>query len=371
MIYPTKKVSECIERLPKKSGIPRNRYANSGAFPIIDQGLDFIGGYTDDKSKAYQDGLPIIIFGDHTRALKFVEVPFAVGADGTQVLKPKDFLDPRYFYLALLSIDIKSRGYARHFSILKEMEIPLPPIVEQRKIVARLEKVLGKVKEAKRLRAEAEALSASLLPAELHKIFSSCQSNLVPVGDLCDIKGGKRVPKGHVLKNEPTTHPYIRVADFMPYGVDQSNLKYVDDKTFKFISRYTIGKNDVFISIAGTIGSTGIIPENLDGANLTENAAKLTNLKGVDQRYLMYMLTTKQVKDQIFAEAIHTTISKLGLFRIARLKIPLPSLAEQKRIVARLDTLLAKVRDLRTAQSQTAQDLISLERSVLHKAFTS
>ena len=119
--YPTKTISECIEKLPRKSGIPLKQYQKIGKFPVIDQGQDFIGGYTDDESLVYSKDFSVVIFGDHTRAVKFVDFPFAVGADGTKVLKPKDFLDPKFFYFSLMSLDIESRGYARHFRIFKEL----------------------------------------------------------------------------------------------------------------------------------------------------------------------------------------------------------------------------------------------------------
>ena len=89
--YPTKKVSGCIQKLSKKSGIPLKQYQKTGKFPVIDQGQNFIGGYTNNVSLVYTNSLPVIVFGDHTRAIKFIDFPFAVGADGTKVLKPKDF----------------------------------------------------------------------------------------------------------------------------------------------------------------------------------------------------------------------------------------------------------------------------------------
>lgn len=255
---------------------------------------------------------------------------------------------------------------------LKSIQIPLPPIGEQRRIVERIEKQFAKIDEAIRLREQSLAATDALLPATLHKIFEEGKQkgwDLAAVENLCDIKGGKRLPKGHKLTNEKTAHPYIRVADFVPYGLDLSDLKYIDDDTFAAISRYTIGPNDVFISIAGTIGAVGVIPDLLDGANLTENAAKLTNLRNVEQRFLMYMLSSEDVQQQIKTDSIQTTIAKLGLFRIARLKIPLPPLAEQKKIVAKLDALSEKVRTLQTLQTSQLSALKALKQSILHEVF--
>lgn len=116
-------------------------YRLRGSLPIVDQGNSLICGYTDDQSAAYPYPLPVIIFGDHTRVLKFIDFPFAIGADGTQCISPKDGIDPSYFYYALSALDIRGDGYSRHFKALKEKRIPLPCIDEQHRIAA----VLGSV----------------------------------------------------------------------------------------------------------------------------------------------------------------------------------------------------------------------------------
>jgi len=117
----------------------------SGRFPVIDQGQAFIAGYSDAEKRVIGDDLPLVIFGDHTRCVKYVDFPFILGADGTKVLKPReDLFDPKFFYYALLSLDIPNRGYNRHFSVLKEKSLPRPEKDEQRKIAA----VLGIVQRA-------------------------------------------------------------------------------------------------------------------------------------------------------------------------------------------------------------------------------
>lgn len=257
-------------------------------------------------------------------------------------------------------------------SRLKEIQIQLPPVEEQVRIVKKIEELFRKIDEAKKLREEAQKDSAAIVSSALHQIFSQGREKgweYVQVGDICDIKGGKRLPGGHKLLNYRTNHPYLRVADFIPYGIEESEIKYISDETFQEISRYTINSNEVFISIAGTVGLTGIIPEHLNDANLTENAAKLTNLKNVHKKYLMYILCSNQVQDQIKTDAIQTTIFKLGLFRIARLKIPLPPIEDQKKIVIYLDSLSEKVKSLQKMQAETAADLAALRQSILHKAF--
>jgi type I restriction enzyme S subunit len=141
----TNSVAECLAPTTARaarSKIQARDYKPSGRFPVIDQGQDQIAGWTDDESAIIEAPLPLIVFGDHTRAFKFIDMPFARGADGTQLLRPKSGIDPLFFFYACRAIDLPGRGYNRHFTVLKEKEISLPvDEKEQRAIGAVLRSV--------------------------------------------------------------------------------------------------------------------------------------------------------------------------------------------------------------------------------------
>ncbi len=121
------KIGEILRKLERKLRIKKEDYLEQGEIPAIDQGAEFIGGYTNDYDALHDNPLPIIIFGDHTRVLKYVDFPFASGADGTQLLYPKnEELMPAYFYYAVRNIDLSNFAYARHFKFLKEHEVLIP-----------------------------------------------------------------------------------------------------------------------------------------------------------------------------------------------------------------------------------------------------
>ncbi|WP_416463505.1 restriction endonuclease subunit S [Sphingomonas sp. VDB2] len=126
-------VADCLDRVAVGAApkLTTDRYRSKGTYPIIDQGQAFIAGWTDDDRGLISDVLPLIVFGDHTRAFKYVDFPFVRGADGTQLLKPKAGIDPRYFYYACRAIPLPSRGYNRHFKQLKESTLELPGFDEQ------------------------------------------------------------------------------------------------------------------------------------------------------------------------------------------------------------------------------------------------
>jgi type I restriction enzyme, S subunit len=165
------------------------------------------------------------------------------------------------------------------------------------------------------------------------------------VGDLLTIKGGKRVPKGHTLQDIPTEHVYIRVTDMKNGTVNLDNLKYISNEVFEIIKTYTISKNDLYITIAGTIGDIGEIPEELDNMNLTENAAKLM-FTNIDKIYLKYSLKSELCQKQFVGKVNQMAQPKLALHRIASTLIPLPPLAEQKAIVSIVEKLFAEVEQL-------------------------
>ena len=149
--------------------VKQRDYLSTGKVPVIDQGQDFIGGYVNDESMLFMGDLPVIIFGDHTRNIKFINRSFAVGAEGVKILKPDSSFEPKFFYYFLHSIDIPSRGYSRHFQFLRKFNVPLAPLDQQKSIVAEIEKQFSRLDEAvaalKRIQANLRRYKASVLRA--------------------------------------------------------------------------------------------------------------------------------------------------------------------------------------------------------------
>ncbi len=135
--WTTLSVAECLAPMSIRgaSKVQARDYQLSGRFPVIDQGQNQIAGWTDDAGAVISQPLPLIVFGDHTRAFKYIEVPFARGADGTQLLRPKPDIDPLFFFYACRAIDLPARGYNRHLTVLKEQEISLPNYCEEQKAI--------------------------------------------------------------------------------------------------------------------------------------------------------------------------------------------------------------------------------------------
>jgi type I restriction enzyme S subunit len=168
--WETSSVADAVRpyRIDRAKQIPASAYAAEGRWPIVDQGQQSIAGYTDDEARIIRPEQPIIVFGDHTRALKFVDFEFAIGADGTKPLTAVRGFAPRFLYHALCHLDIPARGYNRHYTILSEMIVPKPMPEEQEGIVAILDAIDRKIDLHRRKRSVLDDLFQALL----HKLMT-------------------------------------------------------------------------------------------------------------------------------------------------------------------------------------------------------
>ena len=272
---------------------------------------------------------------------------------------------------------VSARGTTNYAAIrpshVLHYQIPLPPVEEQQRIVAKIDQIVAKIAEANGLRSQSIAEVASVLDGALEHTFDElCRIfGRIPIGSIAEVKGGKRLPAGRRLSDETTSYPYIRVSDMKDHSVDMKQLKYVPEDLFPLISRYTINSKDVYVTIAGTIGYPGRIPKELNGPNLTENAAKLVfnSALEIDQDFVIYMLRTPQVQDHFDSKKTIAAQPKLALHRISATELPIPPFIEQRRVVTYLNKLEAKVDGLKELQAHTAAELDALLPSILDKAF--
>lgn len=213
-----------------------------------------------------------------------------------------------------------------------------------------------------------EKLQNALVPKEEQPYKISSNWCWVRLGNITQIKGGKRIPKGTSLLKENTGYKYIRVTDMKNGTVLNDDIHYISKDIYNKISNYTISKNDIYITCAGTIGRVGIIPVEFDGANLTENADKII-IKHINKNLLVKVLSSYIVQKQI-QEVITTGCQpKLAIKKIEQLKIPLPPINEQQRIVERIESLFAKLDRAKELIENTLAQFEQNKMAILHKAF--
>jgi type I restriction enzyme, S subunit len=182
---------------------------------------------------------------------------------------------------------------------------------------------------------------------------------------IADVKGGKRIPKGHYLSEVNTGHPYITVSDMSNGTVNPTNIKFVPLSAIDTIKNYKIKTSDIFISVAGTLGLIGVVPPELDNANLTENANKLTNLR-CDQSYLLQYLQTNKLENLINSVKTTNAQPKLAIYAIKEFLIGIPSLPEQQKIAAFLSAVDTKIQLLQRKKELLEQ----YKKGVMQKIFS-
>ena len=167
----------------------------------------------------------------------------------------------------------------------------------------------------------------------------------VKLGEVANVKGGKRIPKGIGLINIPNGHPYIRVRDLNNKRVLEldNSYEYVDNETQKVISKYTVKTGDVVLSIVGTIGLVAIVGRTLDGANLTENCVKLSSFHGVNRDFLYYYLRSDCGQQEIRCGTVGAVQAKLPIKNIQNIAINLPDYTTQERIASLLLSIDRKI----------------------------
>lgn len=172
----------------------------------------------------------------------------------------------------------------------------------------------------------------------------------VQLGDICGIYGGKRIPAGRKLTNVDTGYKYIRVSDMNDYTVELDNIMYVPEDIYPLIKNYIINKEDLYITVAGTIGKIGWIPDELDGANLTENANKIV-FTNINKKWLYYLLSSPIIQSQINNMTTKVGQPKLAIKRICNILIPLAPIEEQNRIVNKIEELFYKIDEIKQLEN--------------------
>lgn len=233
-----------------------------------------------------------------------------------------------------------------------------------KKVVAEKAKLVndGKIKKQKALPPIEEGEQPFILPEG----WVWCR-----LGEIIVIRGGKRVSNGYKLLTMPTPYIYIRVSDMKNGSIDDSDLHYIDSDMRSKIRQYIITKDDLYMTIVGaTIGKCGLVPDKFDQMNLTENAARLTPLGEIIKRYLHQLLESVFCQEQFFDKTKQVGVQKMALNRLATTIVPLPPLAEESRIVAKVDELMAICDTLKARLQEAQTTQVHLADAIVEQAVT-
>ena len=289
--------------------------------------------------------------GTAGRVAQLYDVPKPTTIDGHMILlRPTEEIASIYYGYAVKAFQPKIETLAEGSTgqteinrkrLQEEIVISFPKEKETQERIARFllnidEKIKVNGKINKNLEQQAEAIFQSIL---------SNAVTTVNLGEIADVKGGKRLPKGVNLIDIQNTHPYIRVRDLnnVLFASLTPDYAYVDEETQKSISRYIVSTGDVLISIVGTIGLTAIVDSTLDKANLTENCVKVTNLKHITPEYLLLYLRSQLGREAITKGTVGAVQQKLPIKNIQAIPIPLLSEKDKNTLLCTLDSIFAEI----------------------------
>lgn len=370
--WPIEKFENCIESVKYTTKIPSKDYKETGKFPIISQEEDLISGFWDDEVDVYKIEKPIVIFGDHTKVIKYIDFDFVLGADGVKILQPKDFLDAKFFMYFLKNANIKSLGYARHYRLLKELNVPLPPLEEQKRIVIVLDKKFAQIETLKTVAEKNLQNAKQLFQAELEKAFSNLQYATVQIKDITTKIGSGATPKGGKTSYVEEGISLIRSMNVYPFKFEYENLAHITDQQAKELQNVEIKQKDVLFNITGaSIARCCVVPDDVLPARVNQHVSIL-RCKGeiINPNYLCSIMNSpKSQKILLGIGEAGSTRQALTKSDLENFTIPLPPLEEQKRIVAHLDSLSEKVHQLEEIYTKQLADCDELKQSLLQKAF--
>ena len=316
-----------IDETKKGIKLQTMEYKKQGSHIIVDQGKNQIAGYTDIKKGLFED-VPVIIFGDHTRVIKYVDQPFFLGADGVKILRSKDKnANYKYLYYALRNANIPDTGYNRHFKWLKETKINYPSVARQDEIVRILDKLSDIIDRRK---TQLQGLD-SLIKARFVEMFGDC-SNMVLLNDLClIITDGTHQPP----KFQEKGIPFILVSNLSNNTVTYNTEKYISEETYNELYKRTpIEPGDLLLSTVGSYGHPAVVTEDIRFLFQRHIAYLRPKRELVNSFYLHSALLAPDGQRQIEEKVKGIAQKTLNLSEIRKIMIPLPKMEEQDKFAA-------------------------------------
>jgi type I restriction enzyme S subunit len=365
---------DCIEKVSYTTKVQRKDFLDAGTFPVVSQEDAFINGYWNDPDDLFRVKSPLVVFGDHTKVLKYIDFDFVLGADGVKLLPPKEFLVPKFFYYQLQTANLDSLGYARHYKLLKELEIRYPDRAEQHRIVAILDEAFDGIATAK-ANAEKNLQNArALFESHLQSVFTERGEGWVEyaLGDVCDFENGDRG------KNYPNRHeyvdsgiPWINTGHIRPDGtLSESEMNFITEEKFKTLRSGKIQTGDLVYCLRGaTLGKTALVDPLTTGA-VASSLVILRPRSMLDSRFLYHYLSSPVGRESIKAYENGAAQPNLGAKSVAKFRIDLPNIATQKQITLKLDHIFYETQRLESIYQQKLTALDDLKKSLLHQAFS-
>ncbi len=320
--------------------IPTSEYLKSGKYPIVDQGQNDIAGYTNEEQGLFTD-VPVVIFGDHTRAVKYVDTLFFLGADGVKVLKSKiNDVNYKYLYYAVSAVHIPNTGYNRHFKWLKEADISIPSIENQHKIVKALDKLTSLINLHNNQLSKLEELVKARFVELFGDVLTNEKSWKTSIwNDVLTIKNGKNQKQ---VENPTGQYPICGSGGIMGYA-----------------DNYISETNSVIIGRKGNINKPILMRERYWNVDTAFGLEPNNEILLVDYLFLFCVLFDFERLNKA------VTIPSLTKADLLKIEMPIPPIDLQSQFA----TFVKQIDKSKFAVQQSLDKLETLKKSLMQKYF--
>jgi len=371
--YETLLFDKCIEKIKFKKKINKKKYLKNGKFPIVSQEDQVISGFWNNAEDVYKIDKPVIIFGDHTRVIKYIDFDFVVGADGTKIIKTKPNIIPKYFYYFLFSANIKSLGYSRHYKLLKKLKINLPPLPIQEKIVAKLDKIFTEIDKVIALTESKTKNLENFFNSYFLFLKTKNHSNWKKktIGQLCNLMTGGTPSKKEKKYYQNGNIPWLVSGDI--------NLDIINDCKGRITELGLKNSNAKFLPINSVIIA-------LNGQGKTRGTVAILNMKATCNQSLVSIVPKdpNEIKSRIIYYILKSRYNEirkltgdsgndrrgLNMQIIRKIELFYPSkLSEQNEIIKSSNLILLKLKKINEINLIKINELQLLKQSILKQAF--
>ncbi len=342
--------------------IQKNDYLENGKIAIVDQGQNLIAGYSNDEENAYCK-YPLIIFGDHTRILKYIDFPIYLGADGTKLLDIKEEVaDTKYVYYFLNTLNIPSTGYNRHFKYLKDVQIPLPPLNIQKKIADTLDKAQEIIDKRKEQISSLDKFLENLFL----DMFGDPVSNPMGWEEEKILNCINKVENIKIKNNENLEIRYIDIS-----SIDNLKNKVIGFQEYELISapsraKQKVFRNDILISLVRpNLKNIAILNFTYENMIASTGFCILRSSIKINPTYLFSLVKQDKFNDKLVNLTSGATYPAIKVSDVLEQIISLPPLDLQNQFAS----IVEKVEAEKTKLEDSLKEMEDNFNSIMQRAF--
>jgi len=363
---------KCLIKVPKQKAVKSKDYLAEGCFPIVSQESGLVSGYTNNAELVYKHKRPVVIFGDHTKNVKYVDFDFVVGADGVHILYPIDYINPKFLFYEICSIRLRNLGYARHYKLLKEKQIAYPSLPEQQRIVELLDAEFAMIDTIK-------ANAEQQLQAAKDLFQSALKEMLTPKEGWKEKKLREislSVKDGDWIEKKDQSLSGIRLIQTGNIGIglykDKSDsAHYISSETFSRLHCEEVFAGDILISrLPDPVGRACLIPQMKNRCITAVDCSIIKLNEGIiNPRFFLLYTQTREYFTKISSLCTGSTRLRISRKKLMEVTIPIPSLSEQIEIADKLDEISNKVTQLQSNYDNTITLCNDLKQALLKSIF--